>query len=479
MWTAPEHALSDMERVDELCANAGLILDPWQRFVLEHSLGVRPDERWAAFEVGVCTPRQNGKNAILEAVELAGLFILGDELIIHSAHQWDTSLEAFGRLTALIEGTPDLLRRVKRRNGRTVGISGTHGQEGITLQDNRRIRFRTRSKSGGGGRGFTCDRLIFDEAMHLAEATHAAILPTLQAVENPQVWYTGSAVDQEDMPDGVVFARLRDNGHRRAPEVAWFEWSAEAENPEMVTPEMAADPEVWAASNPAYGVRVTGEKCGYMHRSLSPRKFAVEILNVGDWPRTDGLGDARITPDMWAGRTDPHSSALDPVCIAFDVKPDRSRVSIAAGGFRPDGDLHVEIIDRLHGTAGAVDRLAALWAAHQPFELLCDATGPAGSLIPELEARGLIVRTVTSTEHGQACGALFDAVDQGRIWHLGTSELAEAIRGAGERPLGDQAFAWSRKNSNADISPLVAVTLAAWAATGTPAPLDVDDYFVI
>ena len=35
------------------------------------------------------------------------------------------------------------------------------------------------------------------------------------------------------------------------------------------------------------------------------------------------------------------------------------------------------------------------------------------------------------------------------------------MKGATKRPLGD-AWAWSRKNSTVDISPLVAATLALW-----------------
>jgi phage terminase large subunit-like protein len=80
------------------CPDGGPDLDPWQEFVLAHALGERADGKWAAFEVGVMVSRQNGKGAILEARELAGLFLLGERLIIHSAHQFDTSLEAFRRL---------------------------------------------------------------------------------------------------------------------------------------------------------------------------------------------------------------------------------------------------------------------------------------------------------------------------------------------------------------------------------------------
>jgi hypothetical protein len=35
------------------------------------------------------------------------------------------------------------------------------------------------------------------------------------------------------------------------------------------------------------------------------------------------------------------------------------------------------------------------------------------------------------------------------------------VKGAAKRPLGD-AWAWSRKSSGVDISPLVAITLAVW-----------------
>ena len=61
-----------------------------------------------------------------------------------------------------------------------------------------------------------------------------------------------------------------------------------------------------------------------------------------------------------------------------------------------------------------------------------------------------------------ACGQLADAVTQGTIRHIGQATLVDAIRGAKVRPLGD-AWAWGRRVSSVDISPLVAVTNARWA----------------
>jgi hypothetical protein len=56
---------------------------------------------------------------------------------------------------------------------------------------------------------------------------------------------------------------------------------------------------------------------------------------------------------------------------------------------------------------------------------------------------------------------LIDQVNQGRLAHRAQPELRAAIKGAATRPLGD-AWAWSRKNSHVDISPLVSCTLALW-----------------
>src|SRR3954467_11750979 len=71
----------------ELAASVGLTMDPWQARVLHGAVGEREDGRWSAFEVGLLVPRQNGKGSILEARELAGLFLFGEQLIIHSAHE--------------------------------------------------------------------------------------------------------------------------------------------------------------------------------------------------------------------------------------------------------------------------------------------------------------------------------------------------------------------------------------------------------
>src|ERR1044072_5917325 len=84
----PPYVSSAGEEAIEFCESFGLRLDPWQQHVLTHALGGRKDNKCAAFEVAALVPRQNGKGSILEARELAGLFLFDEQPILHSAHEF-------------------------------------------------------------------------------------------------------------------------------------------------------------------------------------------------------------------------------------------------------------------------------------------------------------------------------------------------------------------------------------------------------
>lgn len=450
LWSAPDGVGSAGAEAVDLARTAGLHLDAWQAFVLEHALRERADGQWAAFEVGLVVPRQNGKGGILEGRELAGLFLLGERLIIHSAHQFDTSLEAFRRLLQLIEETPELEARVQR-------VSKAHGEEGIELKGRQRIRFRTRTKSGG--RGFSGDCVILDEAMILPTTAHGALMPTMSARPNPQLWYTGSAVDQMIHHDGQVFARVRERGLSGDKSLAFFEWSIDADDPSQVTATRAADPVSWAEANPALGIRIAEEYVDNERRSMDPRSFAVERLGVGDWPATTDAGGV-IDMEAWEGLADRKSVFTGDPWFGFDVAPDRSVASIVAACRRDDGRVHVEIVDRREGSSWVIPRLGELVAKHGPRGVVCDGASPAAALVDGLRAREVFVETLSTREYVSACGQFYDAVDDASLVHLGDRVLAAAVRAGVKRPLVD-SWAWSRRSSAADITPLVAVTVAA------------------
>ncbi len=435
----------------------GFEVDPWQETVIENSFGVKPDGKWASKEVGVNVPRQNGKGGILEIVELTAIFTWREPFVIHSAHEFITSQKHFDRVWALVENTPELLSQV--RNQRPIR---SHGHEGFKTIHGCQIEFRSRTKSAG--RGFSCDRLIFDEAMFLPESAMAALWPTLRARKNPQVWYTGSAVDQEVHNEGLPWTRVRERAKAGEPELSYFEWSLPYEDPNEVPEEAYMDEDAYWVSNPAYGIRIFKEHFESEVRALDRRTVAVELLGVGDYPDPSGSDERPISPEQWDACSQADAAVVGPMCIAFDVSPER-RTSMAVAGKTSDGFWCVEIFEKRGGTNWVVQRLEEFIYEHDPERIVCDAVGPGKSLVTQLELAEIPVETMDSNEHAAACGKFTDAVVEQSLRHRGGSDLMNAIRGAKTRPLGDR-WAWSRKNSSVDISPLVAATLALYAAMG-------------
>lgn len=463
--------------VADLSSLAGLNLDPWQIWTMEQACSVTEktfyneftDEwqrKWAAFEVGLVVSRQNGKGSILEARELAGLYLFGERLIIHSAHQFDTSKEAFGRILMLIEQTPTLDAEVKR-------VSRSHGEEGIELKSGQRLRFRTRTK--GGGRGFTGDCLILDEAMYLDAAQVGALMPTLSARPNPQLWYTGSAGDKDSSQLGRVRARgLKGNDHR----LFFAEWSIDACTDFCTYScddhDKIDDVNSFAMANPGLGIRITEEHIRSELRSMDTPTFLQERLGVGDWP-VDGDQWAVISQESWEAREDENSVIDDSdgsiLCLAVDTTPQREFSTVTACGKNLEGLLHVEVTgyeqyDNRPGVQWVVPRVIELWESLKPDAVIIDKVGQAGGFIQELEEAGVKVISPNTYEYGQACGQFYSGVvprkgETADIVHIGQIPLTNAVAGADKRDLADK-WAWDKRNSSSDISPLVGATLAAW-----------------
>lgn len=461
LLTAPPASSSAGREAVELARRAELLLDPWQEFALDQSLAERADGQWASFEVGLIVSRQNGKGALLEARELAGIALFGEKLITHTAHEFATSLEAFQRVLVDIESCPDLDSLVRR-------VSRAHGEEGIELRNGARLRFRARTHRAG--RGFSGDVVVLDEAMYLPPAAISALMPTMSTRPNPQMWYVGSPPDAAEHENCHALAALRRRAQGAdAGALCWLEWSPDYEHPDDVahlcdvhrTPQ--GDPELEAAiaaANPGLGIRITREYVENERRSMLPRAWAVERLGVGAWPKAEGA-DKVIDPELWASICDPDSQALDPVAFAIDVTPDRSRASIGTVGWRADGRVHGEVVDDRAGTGWLIPRLLELVARWDPCALVVDAGSPAASLLPDIEEQGLEAEVTTTRAYANACGGFYDDATQDRFRYVDpTGVLSAAVDGAGQRPLGD-AWAWDRR-STTPITPLVAVTLARW-----------------
>ncbi|MEU0633279.1 response regulator [Streptomyces sp. NPDC005989] len=327
----PTRLSSSGQEAVELAALAGLKLDPWQQHVLDMGLSERADGSWSAFEVAVNVPRQNGKGGIIEARELAGLFLLGEKLILHSAHEFKTSIVAFKRIEQLVMGCPDLRKRVLR-------VRRTTGEEAIELVTGQVLRFLARS--GGSGRGFTGDCNVLDEAMILGDDAMGALMPTMSAVPNPQIWYLGSAgIGSPSVQLGRLRARAvaAVEAGEPDPSLAYFEWSVNPHRAECTVGctdhADADDPRAWAVANPALGIRISSEHVRNEQLSMgSGGIFERERLGVGDYP-TDGADTWQVIgEDAWRALAAAESVPEGAVAFAVDATPERSHAAIAAAG---------------------------------------------------------------------------------------------------------------------------------------------------
>lgn len=463
--TVPPYAASSGSEVCDLMDLAGTKLDPWQRRILADGLGETADGKWAAFEVAMILARQNGKNVVFEARELGGLFLLGERLILHTAHQYKTAIEAFRRIDEICTNYDWFRRRVKR-------VVRTNGEEGIELTSGARLRFIARSKASG--RGFTGDCLILDEAYELGGEEMSALLPALSARPNAQIWYGSSAGMQTSDQLGRVWRRLRKAQSSGIPDrsLAGFEWAAETCTvfcrPDCDQHDRIEDPAVWAKCNPGLGImhaNGTGLTAGFIANELStmdPADFARERLSVGDYPSDEAEQWSVIPEDLWKSLADEGSRPADPVAFAVEVGPDRRTSAIATAGMRSDGRLHVEVVEHQPGTDWVPGRLAELRQRWRPCAVVIDGGSHAGALIEPVEQMGVeVVKPFSARDAAQACSQFYDAVLQKELRHLGQGPLTAALAGAKTRQLGD-AWAWDRKNAVVDISPLTACTLALW-----------------
>ena len=236
-----------------------------------------------------------------------------------------------------------------------------------------------------------------------------------------------------------------------------FEWSA--------VPGCALnDPAGIAQANPSLGYTITMRAILGALRTDPEAVFRTEVLC--QW--VERLDPPVIDPALWASLLDARSKVDTVNGFGFDVTPNSTSASIAAAGLRADGLVHVELIKKLGdngelddnaGTDWCLDRLVALWEKwHVPIVL--DPSSPAGAFVEPLEQAGVKVVALKTHEYAHACQAFVTEVNALQVRHQGWPALDTAIVSAKKRDIGDGGWGWARKKTSADISPLVAVTLA-------------------
>jgi hypothetical protein len=134
----------------EFAASCGLFLDDWQVWCLDQMLAEDRDGRWCASQIALILPRQNGKNAVLEALELYALFVLDETRIIHTAHLAKTAADHMRRMVQLIHANDEL--------DAITHIYWSNGKEALERTDNGAFSDRVRRGVVPDGRAAAVDR---------------------------------------------------------------------------------------------------------------------------------------------------------------------------------------------------------------------------------------------------------------------------------------------------------------------------------
>jgi phage terminase large subunit-like protein len=435
-----------LEVVDFMAA-VGKPLDEWQALMVVDTFGLRPDGYWAAFECAGLVPRQNGKGAYTEAVELGGLFLFGDQIIMHSAHLFKTAKQSFQRLIDIIDGSDWLTKRVAQ-------VVRARGDEEIRLTakagGGRLLCF---SRSGGAGRGFTGDKTVFDECAYLTVEQYQAATPTLATVPNPQIIYTGTPPDEDvgPMPADAMMPSVRRRANSGGDRIALWEWSP----PDVFD---RSDPRLMAACNPSLGKRIP---LWFLQKQLAnftaagrPEKFDTEHLGL--WPKDASEQWQKIPEAEWREAEDASSKTSNVVALSIEVNLERSQASIQVSG-RRDGDPRIRHVYVRRAESGTAWVVADVLEAMDEFEVVAvtvDSGGPAGSLIPDLEAAGIDVLKPSVRDLAAACGAMRDGIagkaKDGEdlaavrnIRHMGQQPLTDAVAGLTGRKVSETEV-WER-----------------------------------
>lgn len=430
--------------MDALGRKIGLPLMAWQQLVADIGGELDPRTGLPAYrEVAVTVPRQSGKTILILMWMLQRALGWGKpQVVVYSAQTGkDAREKLLDDLLPLLEPHSKALglRRVIR----------TNGSEKISFANGSRIILLTGMIDAGHGK--TVDLAIKDEFFaDVDDRRDQALIPAMMTRADAQV-LTMSTMGTDD---SIPLNRKIDQGRLAASSgttsgLAYFEWSADAHaNPD--------DPATWWSCMPALGHTVTEEVVSHARQTLTDGEFRRAFLNQLT------KSDERVIPQgAWESVCDPRVAPSGSLVFSVDVNPERTAGAIVAAS---GGDLPAaELVEHLASTGWIVGRAKELSDRHRGTWVV-DGSGPAGSLIPDLERAGLTVHPVTSRELIDACGSLYDGVMGRTIRIRRNPKLDEAAAGAAKRTVGD-SWAWTRKRAGADISPLVAVTLALWGAT--------------
>lgn len=499
VYTPPLRELTpDTSLGFEVCDFAdalGFSLLSWERWLMVHALEILGsfDGEWSLRfrTVLVLVARQNGKTLVSTVLTLYMLYVLQVALIIGTAQELDQAEEAWDACVDAINSDDELKEEL---------VSAKYGNAGRKLKLTGGRRYITKASNRKAGRGKRAQMVLIDELREQTnwEAWNAVSDTTLAQAQVGILWCTSNAGDSyslvlryqrflahkaigdpdgwcRDIADTMPLPPETEDGELDAEPPAIFEWSA-APGRDLW------DRDGWAEANPSMGYGfLTERSIAAAIRNKTERAARTENL----CQFVESLAEPPFPVGSWDAGTDTQSAVADgaPVWLAVDVADDRRHSSIAVCGRRADGDWHVEVAEYQSGIEWVVDWLRDVADPIDPVHVAVQGKGaPVSSMVGIIDAiDGIDVFEVTGADVAGFTGRFYDSVsaldperedgegsDATPVHHRPQAALDMAANVAKTRLMGDSAWAFDRRRSPVDISPLVACAYAYGLATRVP-----------
>ena len=444
-----------------LAGSLGLDLFPWQRAVVDDLCSRTERDTPSYATAGLSVPRQNGKNAILEAFELYEVAVAGWH-VLHTAHRVKTTKRSFERLVRYFTDKrhPEMCRLVRN-------VRRTNGEEAIYLSNGGSIEFSARSRAGN--RGFDDIQLVvWDEAQELTDDQMSAVMYTVSASSTGERMMVLTGTPPDERAPGTVFTRTRQAALTSpAKRTLWTEWGI-TEMPARGSTFEDVLPLVYA-TNPSMGYVLDEEFTETEFEVADLLGFCVERL--GYWiPRQSA--QAAIPRQLW------EDSAIEKIgdryrgkrAFAVKFSPDGSSYALAGCKLGRDGAA-VELVE-LGTTEGGTKPLArALYDARgRTSVVVVDGLSGSDALcdnLAELRApRGYVVRPRTGDVIAAATG-LLDELRAKTLAHSRQPALDDSALGSARRAIGSRGGWGFGPSEGHDSTAVEAVSLALWGARNT------------
>lgn len=439
----------------------GIVLLPWQKWVLYRWLAVEQDEdgswKWVNPDCGLLVPRQNGKSELFIARIIGGMIFLG-EAIIYTAQSDNTVSEIKRRVLQFFYDAESEIRDMMTDEFDKEPKSLDY----IELRNRGRCVFRTRTRTNG--LGATNDVLLIDEAQEETDAQQEALLPTISAGKNQNYQVIRAGTPPSGSSTGSVFIRIRRNViDGKVADVCWQEWSVDT----ITDPK---DVDAWYEANPSLGyfLQLNAVK-------KESAQMAIDSFNKMRLGWIAGVESMRaFTDEQWLPlAVKKVELPLEPIKV-YSIKfaPDGSAVTLAVGVLMPNSTVHVELIERKPRSAGTA------WLARWLLEknrwryckkIIIDGASGTQLLVEELvrSERRISKKILTPNvkEAGAAYAAYDDAIKNRLLTHFDQPALNVSMKTVKRRDIGrDGMFGYASMNPDIQSDPVEAAAFAYYGA---------------